>query len=229
MKVNIGDRVELIFMDDKYTNLVPGDKGTVMSIDDLDQLHIKWDNGSTLALIPNIDKYKVISAEILESSRILRFNEMFDMEELKSKHEIETLKGLKIPKINKFEKDTLDTLLSKITYTFTYMSNQYLHRDPIKYPNTLIFYMKNEKWYISFIIQIVGKDMYNCSITYKLLSTPSDSEITSDLVFREDDLIHMKEYHGSSFDEVKQIIKGTYQYLLKEFGFFKNNHGLREN
>lgn len=53
----IKGRVELIKMDDKYTNLKKGDKGDLQFIDDIGQIHVKWDNGSTLALIPGIDKF----------------------------------------------------------------------------------------------------------------------------------------------------------------------------
>lgn len=56
-----GKRVELIFMDDKYTNLKPGDKGTISSIDDLGDIHVEWDNGSTLALVPEVDKWKILN------------------------------------------------------------------------------------------------------------------------------------------------------------------------
>ena len=55
-----GDRVELIFMDDPYTKLKSGDQGTVYHIDDIGQIHVKWDNGSGLALVPGVDKYKKI-------------------------------------------------------------------------------------------------------------------------------------------------------------------------
>jgi len=43
-----GTRVKLISMDDPYTNLKPGDRGFVTSVDDIGTVHIQWDNGSTL-------------------------------------------------------------------------------------------------------------------------------------------------------------------------------------
>ena len=55
-----GTRVELISMDDPYTKLVAGDKGTVDHVDDAGQIHVKWDRGSSLALIPEIDSFKII-------------------------------------------------------------------------------------------------------------------------------------------------------------------------
>lgn len=52
----IGQRVKLIHMQDPYP--VPaGTLGTIEFIDDKDQIHVAWDNGSSLALIPSIDKF----------------------------------------------------------------------------------------------------------------------------------------------------------------------------
>lgn len=55
-----GMRVELIQMEDPHTKLKKGDKGTVDFVDDIGQLHVKWDSGSTLALIPGVDIWKLI-------------------------------------------------------------------------------------------------------------------------------------------------------------------------
>jgi hypothetical protein len=54
-----GKRVILIKMDDDYTKLKQGDEGTIMFTDDIGQIHVKWDNGESLALIPEIDKYVI--------------------------------------------------------------------------------------------------------------------------------------------------------------------------
>jgi hypothetical protein len=43
-----GTQVELTSMDDPYTKLRPGDRGTVIAVDDIGSVHIQWDNGSTL-------------------------------------------------------------------------------------------------------------------------------------------------------------------------------------
>ena len=55
-----GGRVELISMEDPYTNLKPGDQGTVTSYDGMGQIHVNWDTGSTLALIPGEDEFKKV-------------------------------------------------------------------------------------------------------------------------------------------------------------------------
>ena len=47
-----GCRVELTKMSDPYrTDLVPGCQGTVTAVDDAGSIHVKWDIGSSLAVI----------------------------------------------------------------------------------------------------------------------------------------------------------------------------------
>jgi len=60
--VKVGDRVELLFINDTWTKLQKGDKGTICKIDnDGDSLiWIDWDNGEYLALLEGIDKFKVV-------------------------------------------------------------------------------------------------------------------------------------------------------------------------
>lgn len=45
-----GERVKLINMDDPYSKLQNGDEGTITDVDDIGQIHVNWDNGSSLAL-----------------------------------------------------------------------------------------------------------------------------------------------------------------------------------
>ena len=62
MKTNqnlIGKRVELIYMNDKQSPK-PGTKGTVMLVDSENTIHVAWDSGSHLGLIPSEDKYKIL-------------------------------------------------------------------------------------------------------------------------------------------------------------------------
>jgi hypothetical protein len=48
-----GDRIALIFTSDPYTRLRPGDQGTVTRWDPAaGRLSVRWDSGSTLALLP---------------------------------------------------------------------------------------------------------------------------------------------------------------------------------
>lgn len=55
-----GKRIELISISDPYTNLKKGDRGTIDFVDDMGTLHVTWDNGSTLGLVPGEDHYRII-------------------------------------------------------------------------------------------------------------------------------------------------------------------------
>jgi hypothetical protein len=50
-----GDRVELVTTNDPYTRLRPGDRGTITGVADTPEptIDIAWDNGSTLAILPD--------------------------------------------------------------------------------------------------------------------------------------------------------------------------------
>jgi hypothetical protein len=50
-KYPTGTRVELVHMDDPYTKLTVGDKGTVNHVDDMGTIHISWDCGSSLGVV----------------------------------------------------------------------------------------------------------------------------------------------------------------------------------
>ena len=53
-----GTRVELVHMDDPYTSLTTGDKGTVRCVDDIGTVHINWDCGSSLGVVYGEDIVK---------------------------------------------------------------------------------------------------------------------------------------------------------------------------
>jgi hypothetical protein len=57
-----GDRVTLIHTSDPYTKLQPGARGTVEMQDDAGTVHVKWDDGSSLGLIPGEDRFSVTKA-----------------------------------------------------------------------------------------------------------------------------------------------------------------------
>jgi len=55
-----GTRIELISMDDPYAPIELGMQGIVKNVDDAGTLHMKWDNGRTLGIVPGEDQFKVI-------------------------------------------------------------------------------------------------------------------------------------------------------------------------
>ena len=55
-----GKRIELMSTSDPYTNLRPGNRGTVDFVDDMGTIHVNWDNSSTLGLVPGEDQYKLV-------------------------------------------------------------------------------------------------------------------------------------------------------------------------
>jgi hypothetical protein len=55
-----GTRIECISMDDPYSPIERGTKGTVVAVDDIGTIHMKWDNGRTLGLIYSEDTFVVI-------------------------------------------------------------------------------------------------------------------------------------------------------------------------
>lgn len=56
-----GTRVELVHMDDPYTKLTPGLKGTVKVIDDMGTIFVAWDNGSGLGVAYGVDSIRKIN------------------------------------------------------------------------------------------------------------------------------------------------------------------------
>ena len=58
-----GTIIELLDIQDEYTNLRIGDIGTVQYVDDAGQIHMLWRRGQTLALIPGVDSFRIIGHE----------------------------------------------------------------------------------------------------------------------------------------------------------------------
>jgi hypothetical protein len=55
-----GRRIRIYEMADPQA--VPsGTMGTITHVDGIGQIHVKWDNGSTLAVVPEEDKYEIIN------------------------------------------------------------------------------------------------------------------------------------------------------------------------
>lgn len=54
-----GMRVEMVEMDDPQP-VERGTRGTIEFVDDMGTIHVKWDNGRTLGLVPEVDEFKII-------------------------------------------------------------------------------------------------------------------------------------------------------------------------
>ena len=58
-----GDRVRLVRCTDPYTRLRPGALGTVSVVDDLGTVHVRWDDGGNLGLVPGEDSWEAVMSE----------------------------------------------------------------------------------------------------------------------------------------------------------------------
>lgn len=88
-ELQIGDRIVLYHMDSE-SSVSPGDEGTVTNIaqdpfesSDAKIISVKWDNGSTLALLSVCDVWKKIESEINEDAQkqadfVIQNEEIFD-------------------------------------------------------------------------------------------------------------------------------------------------------
>ncbi len=54
-----GKRIKMISMDDPDP-IEPGEMGTVIKLDGAGQIQVKWDNGRTLSVIPEEDRFEIL-------------------------------------------------------------------------------------------------------------------------------------------------------------------------
>ena len=59
-----GTRIRLNSMNDPFAPVALGTEGVVQLVDDAGQLHMKWDNGRTLAIIPGEDSFTVLPPKL---------------------------------------------------------------------------------------------------------------------------------------------------------------------
>ena len=57
----VGTKIQLISMRNEKYPVLPGTVGEVTHIDDACSIHMRWENGSSLALIPEIDSFQTVS------------------------------------------------------------------------------------------------------------------------------------------------------------------------
>lgn len=69
-----GTRIQLIQMEDQWA--VPsGTRGTVDFVDDQGQIHPKWDNGRSLAIVPQVDQFRKLTQQELREEQGIRMEE----------------------------------------------------------------------------------------------------------------------------------------------------------
>lgn len=64
-----GTRIQLLHMNDPFAPVESGTRGTVAFIDDMAQIHMKWDNGRTLPLNSDEDSFRTLTAEELQEEK----------------------------------------------------------------------------------------------------------------------------------------------------------------
>lgn len=64
-----GTRIQLLHMNDPYSPVELGTRGTVELIDSMAQIHMKWDNGRTLPLNSDEDSFRTLTAEELQEEQ----------------------------------------------------------------------------------------------------------------------------------------------------------------
>ena len=64
-----GTRIELIQMNDPFSPVEAGTRGTVHHVDDAGQLHMQWDNGRTLAIVPQVDSFRKLTAQEIQEEQ----------------------------------------------------------------------------------------------------------------------------------------------------------------
>ena len=61
-----GTKIKLNYMKDNYNPVPSGTQGIVDHVDDAGQIHVKWENGSSLALLYDEDDFEIINEKTIE-------------------------------------------------------------------------------------------------------------------------------------------------------------------
>ncbi len=76
-----GTRLMLLHMDDPFAPVPEGTRGTVKHVDDMGTIHMQWDNGRTLGLVPGEDSFrKLTEAELREEAKLKEESELSENE-----------------------------------------------------------------------------------------------------------------------------------------------------
>ena len=72
----LGTRVMLNNMNDPYSPIESGTRGTVRYVDDCGQLGVAWDNGRSLSLIPGEDSFRKLTQQEIIQEQGMKMGEM---------------------------------------------------------------------------------------------------------------------------------------------------------
>ncbi len=75
-----GTKIKLNYMKDNYNPVPSGTQGIVDHVDDAGQIHVKWENGSSLALIYDEDDFEKIKVNTVEKTfeRLIKYIDTFN-------------------------------------------------------------------------------------------------------------------------------------------------------
>ena len=59
-----GTRIRLNSMEDPYAPIAPGTEGVVDFVDDIGTIHMKWNNGRSLGIVPGEDSFSVLPPKL---------------------------------------------------------------------------------------------------------------------------------------------------------------------
>ena len=56
----VGKRIRCLFCTDPFSPIESGQEGVIRHVDDIGTIHVDWDNGRTLGLIPGKDSFEIV-------------------------------------------------------------------------------------------------------------------------------------------------------------------------
>ena len=71
-----GTRIVLSSMNDPFSTVEPGTRGTVRYVDDAGQVGVAWDNGRSLSLIPGVDSFRKLTQQEIAQEQSMTMGEM---------------------------------------------------------------------------------------------------------------------------------------------------------
>ena len=71
-----GTRIVLSRMNDPFSPVEPGTRGTVRYVDDAGQIGVAWDNGRSLSLIPGEDSFRKLTQQEIAQEQGMKMEEM---------------------------------------------------------------------------------------------------------------------------------------------------------